>query len=349
MSGSEHAADSSGRKRDREALSSESDNSFSCASPVNKKPNDGNVSIEESLAALQKSQTAILRAQKAIQDSIDTKLATRADVQSLRDDINEEIVALTARLDTWSQEYEEKFNCIDGRLFDLETRMDNLAGENETLKTDNDNLREELSQCKRQINDLEQYGRRWNLKVFNVEDNLSETAAQTTSKVCNVFTNIVGVRVTANDIEACHRLPNQDRSKRRVIICRFKDRGVRDRVLKDRRKCKNKGVSISEDLTLSNSKLVSDAYKHEHCKSTWSVNGKCFGLLTNKKIVRFRVGDNVNHVIREGMQSVAAPSTDSVVNNSPSSAGESVINGENENLMVVEADVHTEGQNLEID
>ena len=55
--------------------------------------------------------------------------------------------------------------------------MDRLAEVNETLQSDNDSLREELKQCKNQNNDLEQYGRRWNLKVFNVEDNLSETAA----------------------------------------------------------------------------------------------------------------------------------------------------------------------------
>ena len=50
----EHAADSNNRKRDRDALSSESDRSFSCATPAQKRANDGNVVIEETLAALQK-------------------------------------------------------------------------------------------------------------------------------------------------------------------------------------------------------------------------------------------------------------------------------------------------------
>ena len=339
MSENEQSADSTGRKRDRGELSSESDNSFSCSSPLSKKTNEGKVNMEEALVALQKSQTAILKVQKAIQESIDTKLASKADLQSLRDDLNDEIAALTNRIDTFSQEYEERFNGLDGRLFDLETRMDRLGGENEKLKTENDNLRDELNQCKTHINDLEQYGRRWNLKVFNVEDNRSETAAQTTTKVCNVFTKTVGVRVNPNDIVACHRLPNKDNTKRRVIICRFKDRGLRDRVLKDRKKCKGKGVSISEDLTLSNSKLVSDAYKHEHCKSTWSVNGKCFGLLVNKTIVRFRVGDNVNHVIRDGMKGVTAASPDPEPNNDRTG---NIDNSTNESDMVVVAEVHAE-------
>ena len=114
-------------------------------------------------------------------------------------------------------------------------------------------------------------------------------------------------------------------------------------MLKDRRKCKNKGVSISEDLTLSNSKLVADAYKHEHCKSTWSVNGKCFGLLANKKIVRFRVGDNVNHVIRDGMKSLPAPGSNSGTNTL--STGH-VTHTDTENMIVTEAEVHTESQHV---
>ena len=103
---------------------------------------------------------------------------------------------------------------------------------------------------------------------------------------------------------------------------------------------------FSEDLTLSNSKLVSDAYKHEHCKSTWSVNGKCFGLLVNKQIVRFRVGDNVNHVIRDGMQAVTAAGSEP----DRGTPGNANIESNDENKMVVEVQVHAEhGQHSEID
>ena len=283
------------RKRKKELLSSSSEDSFS-SSPLHKRSNS-KMSFEESLAALQKGQEAIQIALKA--------LASKDDIKAVRVDLYGEINALNNRLDNWRKEYDERLSRVEGRFFDFENRLDDLAQENNDLRTRNATLEEDIKKCKRQVNDIEQYGRRWNIKIWNVEDNMTETASQTTKKACDVFTNICQIKVTPQDIEACHRLPAKDQTKRRAIIARFRDRGLRDRVWGNKSKCKNKGVSISEDLTFANFDMLSAAFKHEHCKSTWTINGKCFGKLVNDAKVRFQVGDDVNEVIRIGMR--AAP------------------------------------------
>ena len=88
---------------------------------------------------------------------------------------------------------------------------------------------------------------------------------------------------------------------------RFSDRGVRDYVWEKKTKLKGKGVSLSEDLTAANLKMLRDAFKHEHCKSTWSQSGKCYARLENGNRIKLRLGENVNHLIREGMRAVVAP------------------------------------------
>ena len=298
------------RKRKKELLSSSSEDSFS-SSPVHKRSNS-KMSFEESLVALQKGQEAIQVALKA--------LASKDDIKAVRVDLYGEINALNNRLDNWRKEYDERLARVEGRFFDFENRLDDLAQENIDLRTKNAALEEDIKKCKRQVNDLEQYGRRWNIKIWNVEDNLSETASETTKKACEVFTNICQIKVSPNDLEACHRLPAKDQTKRRAIIARFRDRGLRDRVWGNKSKCKNKGVSISEDLTFANFDMLTAAFKHAHCKSTWTINGKCFGKLTNDAKVRFHVGDDVNEVIRIGMRTPIASAVESHAANPPNLA-----------------------------
>ena len=65
------------------------------------------------------------------------------------------------------------------------------------------NLKKDLNGYQRQINDLEQYGRRWNLKIYNVQDDRKETARDTKDKALKVFNETMGLKVTPQNIEAC--------------------------------------------------------------------------------------------------------------------------------------------------
>ena len=113
-----------------------------------------------------------------------------------------------------------------------------------------------------------------------MEEKAGETADDCAEKCCRIFTDLIGVPTTEEDLEAAHRTRSTTTGKRRPIIVRFQSRKVkRDKVLANRRKLKGKGVSVDEDLTAANYKLTIDAYTNSHTLASWSSQGKVFAKL----------------------------------------------------------------------
>ena len=51
-------------------------------------------------------------------------------------------------------------------------------------------------------NDQQQHNRRWNLRVYNVEEKAMETAEDCAKKCCQMFTDLIGVLTKQDDLEA---------------------------------------------------------------------------------------------------------------------------------------------------
>nr|KAG5698875.1 hypothetical protein BaRGS_006769 [Batillaria attramentaria] len=70
----------------------------------------------------------------------------------------------------------------EGRVFDLETERDSLKADVQTIKQENRALKQQLQGLKRSTetrhNDLEQYQRRWNLRIFGVKETQNEDCVQ---------------------------------------------------------------------------------------------------------------------------------------------------------------------------
>ena len=101
---------------------------------------------------------------------------------------------------------------LEGRLFETEVKAEKLESEVKSLKKVNETATgmikqqdRRIKQNEREMNDLQQYSRRWNLRVFKVPEKEKETAADCTAKVCAIFSDKVGIPITASDIEVAHR------------------------------------------------------------------------------------------------------------------------------------------------
>ena len=232
---------------------------------------------------------------------------------------------------------------VEGRMLEAEARVEETVKENTKLRQELNALKNDLTSTHAAINDQQQYQRRWNLRIFNVPEIPYETSEQTTKKVCEIFSDLVGVPTTPEDIEVAHRVKpvtaiagdamqvdgadsqgasgegpvaqvqgssssleqgdtnqnNVSTSKPSSIIVRFKFRGKRDQIIKQRSnlKKKNSKVSISEDLTRYNMNVCNLAYKHPNVESTWSVNGKIFCKLKSGKKFVIPYGVELNHFI----------------------------------------------------
>ena len=106
-------------------------------------------------------------------------MATKVDVEQMRD----EVKCLT-------ETYMEKLEKLEGRLFDTEVKAEKLESEVKSLKKVNETATgiikqqdRRTNQNERELNDLQQYSRRWNLRVFKVPEKEKETATNCTAKV----------------------------------------------------------------------------------------------------------------------------------------------------------------------
>ncbi|KAL8563297.1 hypothetical protein ACOMHN_063959 [Nucella lapillus] len=114
------------------------------------------------------------------------------------------------------------------------------------------------------MNYQEQHGRQFNVRVYGVRENQghADTVEDCVKHCPEIFTNRVGVQVSPGDIEIAHRVGKPGGAKPRPIIARFFSRRLRGRVLADRRKLKQSGVSVGEDLTQRNYQLLKRATEH---------------------------------------------------------------------------------------
>ena len=159
-------------------------------------------------------------------------------------------------------------------------------------------LREELGELKGRLrqaevdnNHLEQYSRRSHLRIYglNVTGNCKDAVA---SFISHKLKNADGspLLITSKDIDAAHPLPVRNTTPKNIdevepvenrknevippIIVRFHARDVRDAVIRARRQLKGGRISIAEDLTSKNARLLKKLKDSKDFDSAWSWNGR---------------------------------------------------------------------------
>ena len=85
----------------------------------------------------------------------------------------------------------EKLEKLEGRLFDTEVKAEKLESEVKSLKKMNETATgmikqqdRRIKQNERELNDLQQYSRRWNLRVFKVPEKEKETVQPIAQRRC---------------------------------------------------------------------------------------------------------------------------------------------------------------------
>ena len=172
-------------------------------------------------------------------------LATKADVQQMRD----EVKRLTVTFMKNAEKLERQLSDIEVKTDKLESEVKSLKKVNETVKDIVKQQARRIKQNKRELNDLQQYSRRWNLQVFKVPEDQKETAADRTSKVCAIPTEKISIPTKASDIEVAHRTGQRSRTRPRPILVWFFDWKKRYSIISSLPNLKNKSIVIGEDLT----------------------------------------------------------------------------------------------------
>ena len=173
---------------------------------------------------------------------------------------------------------------LEGELFGMGDIVKRHQEEIEFLKKENTMLRELLSEEKysnsvalSKLNDLEQYSRRNNIRIFGLKDQDRKETAQTTEKqVIETIRNKLDLTVHPKDIQIAHRTGSFRSESDRPVIVQFVSRKTKSAILQKRRQLKGSRISIAEDLTPNNVRRLS-AIKNLQCVSdAWSHAGKLY-------------------------------------------------------------------------
>lgn len=251
-------------------------------------------------------------------------VATKDDVDSIRNEMDKINKSLTKRIDV-----------LESRVYNLERERDGLTNKVDALKREKGELEDKLSSheqkminCERNANDHEQYVRGWNLRFFGFpeEEGEKETVGDCIDKVVKLANERLNVEIDRECIEIAHRtgqnrLPRQRAervgehagasaggtgagrgAKHRPIIVRFYSRLLRDELLTKRKVLKGSGISIGEDLTPVNFKLLKRVQEHHTTLSAWTHRGKVLAKLKTGPVVQVYAHSNVDDVLSRGVR-----------------------------------------------
>lgn len=149
-----------------------------------------------------------------------------------------------------------------------------LREEVTSLATRVSNLERDLAD---RTDDLEQYQRRNNLRVFGVEETNGEDTDNLIRKLCQ---DKLGIALSESVLCRTHRVGRQPkpaadgRRQHRPIIVRFVSYQDRRLVFAAKKKLKGSGITIREDLTARRFDLYKKASEKYGLKNTWTQDGR---------------------------------------------------------------------------
>ena len=184
-------------------------------------------------------------------------------------------------------ELEKKVADRDESLSKQAEKISALESDMKDIKKSLDTTKDEIKNLKIAHDDLEQYGRRVNLRFSGIKPSGNANTPEDTDKaVLHLCRDKLGVQVQLSDIQRSHRLGPVD-STNRGIIARFVSYRARSQILKARSKLKGTSIFVNEDLTKHRNKLAylgRQLKKESKIVDTWTFDGKV--------LVKFRLAIN---------------------------------------------------------
>ena len=155
-----------------------------------------------------------------------------------------------------------RFDGVDKELLNLKNVIiKNLQIENQRLRSKVNFLENKVIHLEINSNHLEQYGRRNNLEITGISDDVDDHSLE--GKVIEVLKE-VQVDVSSSDIEACHRISNNKNSPKKTIV-RFINRKHAKKALLNRKILRSNGnfnkIYINENLTKANNFIAYNCRK----------------------------------------------------------------------------------------
>ena len=147
-------------------------------------------------------------------------------------------------------------------------------------------------------NELEQYSRRNNIRIWGIpEAEGGEDAQATIDRVVMVLNEKLGAKLRSYlyDIDIAHRIGKKKKNKKsgRCIIVKFLSRMSGIKCLKDRKtRLKGTNIFIQEDLTNLNYSVYMAARSNDEVQKCWTIDGAVYVVMKgSEEITRKEYSD----------------------------------------------------------
>lgn len=195
---------------------------------------------------------------------------------------------------------ESIFSLIDSKCEPLLAKIEELENDNRAihgkfvfLEKENYFLQNRLEHLEIDLEDLKQYSRKTNIRLFNVREFPNENTDKIIQDICRIHLNI---QILDWQISNSHRLgePTQNH-RRRPIICQFSSSRVQSQVVnavkQHRQRLKDALITIAEDLTPARARLVTQG-------RSFVRDGRLLGAWSDRGRVKVRRNDRTVTVIK---------------------------------------------------
>lgn len=173
----------------------------------------------------------------------------------------------------------------DSLQFDVGNLKDTVKSSQEIIA----GLEEANSLLREQLDDLEQYTRRTNIRIFGIPEPTGTDPEDTDKKAIDFFTKELGITVSSNHISRSHRTGKRGRTPRPIIV-RLLHHNMKVQILRKRRdlKARETDFDIREDLTQCRRDIL--RYLHHDIPEglidkVWTIDGIVFMRPTSRTSV----------------------------------------------------------------
>ena len=209
--------------------------------------------------------------------------------ESLKNMLKPQLIELVLHLQKHTT---ETINKLTDEIHKINETFSKLEADINITKNVNTVLSEQLIETERQCWVNAQYLRKECVEIVGILSTVKNEELE--NKVCEIFDK-VGVTVTENDLEACHRL------KGSKTIVKFSKRKLCHAVLRKKRNLKN--VKLSDVGLSGDTHLFINESLCSYYKGLWN---KCKELWNEKRIYSyFTVNGIVKYTLREGGEAFA--------------------------------------------
>lgn len=154
----------------------------------------------------------------------------------------------------------------------IELNQNKVSALQKSLDEANEKLRILEKQTINRSDELEQYQRRNNIRVFGVPEEHGENTDEVFLKIAR---EKLGVHLSELDIDRSHRVGRRmpDSRKPRPIIIKFVSYRKRSEVFDTKKKLAKSGITLREDLTSERMKVLKSAISQYGLHNVWTRDG----------------------------------------------------------------------------